>query len=82
MTKQEKEPTFEEAVKRLEEIVTKLEEGRAPLDESLKLFEEGVKLSSFCNSKLEEIERKIEILTKSENGTIRRQAFDEKNLSA
>jgi exodeoxyribonuclease VII small subunit len=43
--------------------VGKLEEGNVPLDESLKLFEEGIKLSRFCGNKLEEIERKIEVLT-------------------
>lgn len=76
MNKQEQEPTFEQAVKRLEEIVEKLEEGRVPLDESLQLFEEGVKLSRFCNNKLEEIERKIEILTKNGKGDLITEEFD------
>jgi exodeoxyribonuclease VII small subunit len=76
LNKQEQEPTFEQAVKRLEEIVEKLEEGRVPLDESLQLFEEGVKLSRFCNNKLEEIERKIEILTKNGKGDLITEEFD------
>jgi len=77
LTAPEKEMTFELAVKRLEEIVEKLEEGQAALDESLQLFEEGVKLSRFCNSKLEEIERKIEILTRGEDGELRPEPFEE-----
>ena len=72
-----KEMTFEKAVKRLEDIVQKLEEGKVPLDESLRLFEEGVKLSRFCNARLEEIERKIEILTKGEDGELKAEPFEE-----
>ena len=77
MSSKDKELTFEVAVKKLEEIVAKLEEGRVPLDDSLRLFEEGVKLSRFCNSRLEEIERKIEILTQGEGGELKPEPFDE-----
>jgi len=77
MRESDKEMTFEKAVKRLEDIVQKLEEGKVPLDESLRLFEEGVKLSRFCNARLEEIERKIEILTKGEDGELKAEPFEE-----
>lgn len=77
MSAKEKELTFEQSIGRLEEIVEKLEAGQVPLDESLKLFEEGVRLSRFCNTKLEEIERKIEILTKGEGGELKAEQFDE-----
>lgn len=73
MTKQ-KEPSFEAALARLEEIVGILEKGQAPLDDSLKLFEEGVALSRFCGGKLEEFERKIEILVK-EGGKLKAEPF-------
>ena len=59
---------FEDAMKRLEEIVAKLEEGELILDETLDLFEEGVKLSKFCMKKLQDAEKRIEILSKDENG--------------
>jgi exodeoxyribonuclease VII small subunit len=55
---------FEAALARLEEIVQELEKGDLPLEQSLKLFEEGIKLSRICNSRLEEAERKVEILLK------------------
>ena len=71
------QPTFEESIKRLEEIVAKLEEGQVPLDESLKLFEEGVGLSRQCNARLEEIERRIEILVKGEDGEFEARPFEE-----
>src|SRR5690242_15171740 len=56
------EKKFEAAMARLEDIVQELEKGDVPLEQSLKLFEEGIKLSRICNKRLEEAERKVEIL--------------------
>jgi len=53
---------FEAAIAELESIVKKLEEGDLPLEASLKLYERGVQLSRFCHSRLEEAERRIEVL--------------------
>ncbi len=66
---------FESALKSLEEIVAKLEGGDLTLDKSLELFEEGVGISRFCNSKLAEAERKVEILTKSAEGGLKEAPF-------
>ena len=63
-----KEKKFEEALERLEEIVKKMEGGDMTLEESLEAFEEGVKLSRFCSKKLDEAERKVEILLKDDEG--------------
>jgi exodeoxyribonuclease VII small subunit len=60
---------FEAAIAELETIVKKLEEGDLPLEQSLALYERGVQLSRFCHQKLEEAERRIEIL--SERGEVR-----------
>ena len=68
---------FESALKSLEEIVAQLEAGDLSLDRALELFEEGIKLSRFCSSKLEEAERKVEILIKSANGTLKGVPFSE-----
>jgi exodeoxyribonuclease VII small subunit len=54
---------FEGAIAELESIVKKLEEGDLPLEQSLALYERGVQLSRFCHARLEEAERRIEILT-------------------
>jgi exodeoxyribonuclease VII small subunit len=54
---------FESAIDELETIVKRLEDGDLPLEKSLELFERGVQLSRFCHSKLEEAERRVEILT-------------------
>lgn len=53
---------FEAALAELDTIVKRLEEGDTPLEQSLQLFERGVQLSRFCHSRLEEAERRIEIL--------------------
>ncbi|MDX9746481.1 MAG: exodeoxyribonuclease VII small subunit [Syntrophales bacterium] len=60
--------TFENNMTRLEEIVKKLESGELSLEDSLKAFEEGIKLSRLCTKKLNESERKVEILLKQEEG--------------
>jgi exodeoxyribonuclease VII small subunit len=54
---------FEGAIAELESIVKKLEDGELPLEQSLALYERGVQLSRFCHARLEDAERRIEILT-------------------
>jgi exodeoxyribonuclease VII small subunit len=61
---------FESNLKLLEEIVMQLEGGDLTLDHALELFEEGVKISRYCNAKLEEAERKVEVLIKSADGSM------------
>jgi len=53
---------FEAAIAELDTIVKKLEEGDLALEESLALYERGVQLSRFCHARLEDAERRIEIL--------------------
>jgi len=71
------EKKFEDALGRLEEIVQELESGDLPLEQSLKMFEEGVKLSRICHKRLEDAERRVEILLKDKAGTIVAQPFPE-----
>ena len=54
---------FEAAIAELESIVKKLEEGDLALEKSLALYERGVQLSRFCHARLEDAERRIELLT-------------------
>jgi exodeoxyribonuclease VII small subunit len=72
------EKKFEAALARLEEIVAELESGELGLEQSLKLFEEGVKLARVCNARLEEAERKVEVLLKDKNGKMTAKPFEEK----
>ncbi len=68
---------FETALKSLEDIVSQLEAGDLTLDKALGLFEEGIRISRFCNTKLEEAERKVEMLIKTADGTIKEVPFPE-----
>ncbi len=60
---------FEAALAELESIVKKLEEGDLSLEQSLALYERGVTLSKFCHARLEDAERRIELL--GERGELR-----------
>ncbi len=71
--------TFESATARLEEIVKLLEKGNTSLDESLKLYEEGITLVRFCNSALDNAEKKIKMLVIDGNGEITETNFTEEN---
>lgn len=62
------EKTFEASLAQLETIVKQLEQGDLPLEESLKLFEKGVALTRECRERLNEAERRIEILMKDSEG--------------
>ena len=53
---------FEAAIAELETVVKKLEDGDLSLEQSLALYERGVTLSKFCHARLEDAERRIELL--------------------
>ncbi|NIO16009.1 MAG: exodeoxyribonuclease VII small subunit [Deltaproteobacteria bacterium] len=69
--------SFEDAMKKLEGIVRKLEEGNDSLEKSLDLFEEGVKLTRYCNEKLDEAEKKLEVLMKRGEKVVREDIDEE-----
>ena len=64
------EHNFEQALAELEEVVEQLESGALPLDDSLAAFEKGVGLVKFCNQKLNEVEKKVEVLLKDKDGRL------------
>ena len=53
---------FESALAELETIVKTLEDGQLTLEQSLENFERGIELSRYCHTRLEEAERRVEIL--------------------
>ena len=75
-----KNQTFEASLKELEKIVRGLEEGDLSLEESLKLFEDGVKLSRECQERLNQAERRIEVLLKDGDGNPTLQAIEKEDL--
>ena len=74
------ENDFEKALNRMSAIVSRLEKGDLPLEKSLQLFEEGVKLSRYCSDRLEEAERRIEVLVKGKGGKTTEVPFEETDL--
>lgn len=56
--------TFESALKRLEELVKEMEAGSLGLEDMIARFEEGRKLLAFCSGKLNEVDKKIEVIMK------------------
>ena len=66
---------FEEGLQRLEQIVGTLDEGEVSVDEALALFKEGLSLTKELSKRLDDIERKVEILVKKENGSVGKKPF-------
>lgn len=60
---------FETQLASLERIVRELERGDLPLEQSLELFEQGVRLSRECQERLNEAERRIEVLLRAGDGS-------------
>jgi exodeoxyribonuclease VII small subunit len=67
---------FEKSFQQLESIVKRLEAEELPLDEALQLFEDGIRLSRFCNQKLEAVEKKIELILADAKGEPRVEPFE------
>jgi exodeoxyribonuclease VII small subunit len=66
---------FELSLKKLEEAVNRLESGDLSLDDSLRVFEEGVKHASICSRKLNEAQKKVELLLKRKDGSFYKEDF-------
>jgi exodeoxyribonuclease VII small subunit len=77
MAKQDSpEKNFEAALEELEGVVEQLETGALPLEESLVAFEKGVGLVIYCNQKLADAEKKVELLVKDKEGKMQFKALD------
>jgi len=74
------EPKFEEALKKLEAIVDDLESGDLNLDDAIKKYEDGMKLSGLCYKRLDEIQKRVEILVKDSSGKLAAKDFDTKDI--
>lgn len=76
MTKKDQDQKkFKEALEELEQVVEQLESGELSLEDSLAAFEQGVKLVRYCNQKLTEVEKKIELLVKDKEGNLKLKPF-------
>ncbi|MFP4475089.1 MAG: exodeoxyribonuclease VII small subunit [Desulfatibacillaceae bacterium] len=66
---------FETAMKKLEKIVQEMESGDLELEAALERFEEGMRLSRYLNDKLDEVEKKVTLLAKNEDGELTEKPF-------
>src|SRR6201986_2715409 len=73
-------PNFEAQLASLERIVREFERGDLPLEQSLELFEQGVRLSRECQERLNEAERRIEVLLRSGDGSTIAVPFESNEL--
>ena len=69
--------SFEASLEALEQIIHELERGDLPLEKSLELFEQGIRLSSQCQERLSQAERRIEVLLRDNQGRPVVSAFEE-----
>ena len=69
--------TFEQSLKQLEKIVSELESDDIAIEAALKKFEEGIELSSYCSKILDDTEKKVNLLLKSQDGTIVEKSFED-----
>jgi exodeoxyribonuclease VII small subunit len=69
MAKSEKK--FEDELKDLEAVVARIDSGELSLEESIDAFERGIGLVRVLNHKLDEIEKKVEVLVRNAQGELR-----------
>jgi exodeoxyribonuclease VII small subunit len=62
------EETYDALVVRLERVVAELESGQLSLEQSIEKFAEGVRLARDASRKLDEAERRVELLVRTANG--------------
>ena len=78
--RKQQEPSFEAGLKRLEEVLDALEHGDLSLEEAMRAFEEGVQLVRVCHKKLDEVEKRVELLLKDDAGRFFTRPFPEERI--
>ncbi len=66
---------FEQTITQLEQIAKQLEKGDLSLEDSVSKFEEGMELSKQCNNLLESAQKRITILLKEEDDSLKEENF-------
>jgi exodeoxyribonuclease VII small subunit len=76
-----KERSFEEAMARLEEIVAEIESEQLGLERQFELFQEGMALARFCDGKLSEVQKSVELVLKEAAGEWKTTPFEPEEAS-
>jgi exodeoxyribonuclease VII small subunit len=69
-------PKFEAQLENLEDIVTRIDSGELSLEESIEAFERGVGLVRSLNHKLDEVERRVEVLMRGARGELKSSRYE------
>jgi exodeoxyribonuclease VII small subunit len=70
------QPKFEEELGALEAIVTDIDSGELSLEDAITAFERGVGLVRSLNQRLDEAERKVELLMRGAGGGLKSVPLD------
>jgi exodeoxyribonuclease VII small subunit len=71
-----KEKSFEEAMERLETIVAAIESDELGLEKQFELFQEGMALARFCDGKLTDVQKSVEVVLKESAGEWKTAPFE------
>jgi exodeoxyribonuclease VII small subunit len=72
---------FEDELAELEGIVSQIDAGELSLEDSIAAFEKGVALVRLLNQKLDEVERRVEVLVRDSRGELKRAPYQGEGLS-
>ncbi len=67
---------FEDQLEQLEAIVTQIDSGELSLEQSIDAFEHGVGLVRSLNHKLDEVERRVEVLMRGAGGELKSTPYE------
>lgn len=70
------QPRFEDDLGALEAIVTEIDSGELSLEEAIGAFERGVGLVRSLNQRLDEAERRVELLMRGAGGGLKSASLD------
>jgi exodeoxyribonuclease VII small subunit len=80
-TRPKKEKSFEDAMERLEVIVAAIESDELGLEKQFELFQEGMALARFCDGKLTDVQKSVEIVLKESAGEWKTAPFEPTEVS-
>ena len=72
---------FEDELADLEAIVGQIDSGELSLEESIAAFERGVALVRLLNQKLDEVERRVEVLIRDSRGELKRTSYQGESIA-
>jgi exodeoxyribonuclease VII small subunit len=67
---------FKDQLENLETIVSQIDSGELSLEESIDAFERGVRLVRSLNRKLDEVERRVEVLMRGADGALKSAPYE------